>query len=254
MQRIVVKVGSHIISEKNSISEERVENLVKFLVSLMQKYEVILVSSAAISTGQTKINLDRKSLVNKQVLAAIGQPILIGIYNKFLAKFNKIGAQILLTAKNFDSRKATRLAKNTIDEMLKLGILPIINENDTVDTGEIVFGDNDSLSAYTTYFFDASMLIILSDIDGFYDKNPAEFKDAKLISKLDKINDEWLDVEVKTGSEYGTGGIVTKLKAAKFLLENNKKMFLASGFDLNVAKNFLLDNVQNGGTLFENGL
>ena len=251
MQRIVIKVGSHIISEKNAISQERVKNLVDFLVILMQKYEVILVSSAAISTGQTKMSLNRDSLVNKQVLAAIGQPFLMGIYNHFLEKHQKLGAQILLTAKNFDSKKATKLAKNTIDAVLDLGILPIINENDATAIDEIIFGDNDNLSAYATHFFEANLLVILSDIDGFYDKNPNDFKDANLIKQVHTINDEWLKAEVKTGSEYGTGGIVTKLRAAKFLIENGKKMFLTSGFDLNTAKAFLLENKQIGGTLFE---
>ncbi|MCX2683343.1 glutamate 5-kinase [Campylobacter sp. MIT 21-1685] len=251
MQKIVVKVGSHIISENHTISEQRVKNLVDFLVLLMQKYKVILVSSAAISTGQTKINLNRDTLVNKQVLAAIGQPFLMGIYNHFLAKAGKLGAQILLTAKNFDSRKATKLAKNTIEAILQQGILPIINENDVVDTGEIIFGDNDSLSAYATHFFEADLLMILSDIDGFYDKNPSEFKNAKLIRKVHCIKEEWLKFELKTGSEHGTGGIITKLKAAQFLLENGKRMFLTSGFDLAVAKAFLLEGKQLGGTVFE---
>ncbi|MBK1963844.1 gamma-glutamyl kinase [Campylobacter novaezeelandiae] len=252
MQRIVIKVGSHVISEEKKLSLERIKNLVEFLAKLMEKYEVILVTSAAISAGHTKLDIDRKNLVNKQVLAAIGQPYLISVYNEFLAHYNKIGGQILLTGKDFDSIKATKHAKNAIDAMINLGILPIINENDATAIEEIVFGDNDSLSAYATHFFDANLLVILSDIDGFYDKNPSEFKDAKRLNKVDKILDSWLDMPVKTGSEHGTGGIITKLKAAKFLLENNKKMFLASGFNLNVAKTFLLENKQIGGTLFEN--
>ena len=251
MKRIIIKVGSHVISDAHTISLERVKNLVAFLSELMDKFEVILVSSAAISTGQTRLDIDRKSLVNKQVLAAIGQPILIGIYNDFLARFNKLGGQILLTAKNFDSRNATKLAKNTIEAMLSYKILPIINENDSVDTGEIVFGDNDTLSAYAAHFFEGDLLVILSDIDGFYDKNPAEFKDAKRIERVSKIEPAWLESDAKTGSEHGTGGIVTKLKAADFLLQNKRAMFLASGFDLSVARAFLLENKQIGGTLFK---
>lgn len=180
MKRIVVKVGSHVISEENTLSFERLKNLVAFLVKLMEKYEVILVTSAAISAGHTKLDINRKNLINKQVLAAIGQPFLISVYNELLAKFNKLGGQILLTGKDFDSRKATKHAKNAIDMMINLGILPIINENDATAIEEIVFGDNDSLSAYATHFFDADLLMILSDIDGFYDKNPSEFRDAKL--------------------------------------------------------------------------
>ncbi|EIQ1764128.1 glutamate 5-kinase, partial [Campylobacter jejuni] len=243
--------GSHVISEENTLSFERLKNLVAFLAKLMEKYEVILVTSAAISAGHTKLDIDRKNLINKQVLAAIGQPFLISVYNELLAKFNKLGGQILLTGKDFDSRKATKHAKNAIDMMINLGILPIINENDTTAIEEIVFGDNDSLSAYATHFFDADLLVILSDIDGFYDKNPSEFSDAKRLEKITHIKEEWLQATIKTGSEHGTGGIVTKLKAAKFLLEHNKKMFLASGFDLSVAKTFLLEDKQIGGTLFE---
>ncbi|HDZ5109198.1 TPA: glutamate 5-kinase [Campylobacter jejuni] len=252
MKRIVIKVGSHVISEENTLSFERLINLVEFLIKLMEKYEVILVTSAAISAGHTKLDIDRKNLINKQVLAAIGQPFLISVYNELLAKFNKIGGQILLTGKDFYSSKATKHAKNAIDAMINLGILPIINENDVTAIEEIVFGDNDSLSACATYFFDADLLVILSDIDGFYDKNPREFKDAKRLQKVDFVPQIWLETGAKAGSERGTGGIVTKLKAAKFLLERDKKMFLASGFDLDVAKAFLLENQQRGGTLFEN--
>lgn len=251
MQRIVIKVGSHVISEENVLSFERLGNLVEFLAKLMQKYEVILVTSAAISAGHTKLDIDRKNLINKQVLAAIGQPFLISVYNEFLAKFGKLGGQILLTGKDFDSRKATKHAKNAIDMMINLGVLPIINENDATAIEEIVFGDNDSLSAYATHYFGADLLVILSDIDGFYDKNPSEFSNAKRLERIGFIKEEWLKMGVKTGSKHGTGGIVTKLKAAKFLLENDKKMFLASGFDLSVVKAFLLENKQVGGTLFE---
>lgn len=251
MKRIIIKVGSHVISEAQTISRERVRNLVAFLSELMDKFEVILVSSAAISTGRTRLNISRDTLINKQVLAAIGQPILISIYNEFLSQYNKLSGQILLTAKNFDSRKATHLAKNTIDALIEHKVLPIINENDSVDTGEIIFGDNDTLSAYATHFFEGDLLVILSDIDGFYDKNPAEFKDAQRIERVREIKPSWLESEAKTGSEHGTGGILTKLKAASFLLENKRAMFLASGFDLSVARDFLLLGEQKGGTLFK---
>ncbi|KGI55059.1 glutamate 5-kinase [Campylobacter sp. MIT 97-5078] len=249
-KRIIIKVGSHTLSEKDALSLDRIKNLVYFLADLMQYFEVILVSSGATSAGYTKFHLDRKELVNKQVLAAIGQPFLMQTYNDFLAKFDKIAAQILLTASDFDSRKASKNAKNVVDTMLKCGILPIINENDTTATFEFFFGDNDSLSAYATHYFNADLLVILSDIDGLYDKNPHEFKDAKLVSRLGYIDKKWLEQSSKTGSEHGTGGIVTKLKAASFVLERNKAMFLASGFDLSVVRAFLLENKQIGGTFF----
>lgn len=251
MQRIVIKVGSHIISEDHTLSLERLANLVEFLSELIDRFEVILVSSGAISTGRTKIDIDRKDLSNKQVLAAVGQPFLMQAYNHFLEKKGKMAGQILLTANDFDSLRAIKKAKNVVDAMLAHKILPIINENDTLGIEEILFGDNDSLSAYATHFFDASLLVILSDIDAFYDKNPHEFKDAKAIAKVNEIKEEWLKAEQKSGSDHGTGGIITKLKAAKFVLHHQKNMFLASGFDLSTARAFLLDGVQNGGTLFE---
>lgn len=252
MQRIVVKVGSHIISEKNTLSYQRLENLVEFLASLMSKYEVILVTSAATSTGNTKLKLDRSSIINKQVLAAVGQPYLIANYNEYLAKYDLLGGQILLTPKDFEFKKSKQNVKNVINAMINYKILPIVNENDVTATEEYFFGDNDSLSSLVAHYCDANLLVILSDIDGFYDKNPHLFKDAKRFDRVEKIKKNWLSEEAKGGSEHGTGGIVTKLKAAKFLLENDKKMFLASGFDLKVAKAFLLENKQIGGTLFEN--
>lgn len=249
MQRIIIKVGSHIISEDNYLSRERLENLVAFLCTLMQKYEVILVSSGAVSAGRTQIDFERKDTIQRQVLAAVGQPYLMSVYNELLHKFGKIGAQILLTAREFDSRKATQHTKNAVNLMLEKGILPIINENDTTAIAE-VFGDNDCLSAYATHYLNASLLVILSDVDGFYDKNPSEFKDAKRFECVSHIKKEWLTEALQAGSEHGTGGIVTKLKAADFLLQRGGTMFLASGFDLAVARAFLLDSRQIGGTLF----
>lgn len=250
MKRIVIKVGSHTLSEHSSLSFERVGNLVKLLVDLMQRYEVILVSSGAVAAGHTKFDLDRKELVNKQVLAAIGQPFLMQAYNQFLKSYDKVGAQILLTAHDFDSRKLSQNAKNVVEAMLKLGILPIINENDTTATFEFLFGDNDALSAFATHYFNADLLVILSDIDGFYDKNPNEFKDAKLILKVEDIKDEWLELKQDFSGAHGTGGIATKIRAAKYLKELHKPLFLASGFDLSVARAFLLEGKQIGGTLF----
>lgn len=251
MQRIVVKVGSHIISERHTLSHQRLENLVEFLAKLMDQYEVILVTSAATSTGNTKLNLNRASLINKQVLAAVGQPYLIANYNEYLAKYGKLGGQILLTPRDFKFKKSKQNVRNVINAMIDYKILPIINENDVTATEEYFFGDNDNLSSLVAYYCDADLLVILSDIDGFYDKNPHLFDDAKRLEKVGKVLKNWLSEEAKGGSEHGTGGIVTKLKAAKFLLSKNKKMFLASGFDLTAAKAFLLKNKQIGGTLFE---
>ena len=250
MQRIVIKVGSHVLSDENTISENRIAQLCQFLADLMQRYQVILVSSGAINAGRIKSNIEKTSVVNRQILAAIGQPYLMSIYEKIMQKHSIITAQVLLTAADFDSRKSTGYAKNLIDGLLNNKILPIINENDATGIAEIVFGDNDRLSAYVTHFFNADLLVILSDIDGYYDKNPSEYKDAKIQLEINELSEKELNQTVKTGSKMGTGGMTTKLKAAEFLLQNNRQMFLSSGFDLSVARMFLLENKQIGGTIF----
>jgi len=248
--RIVIKVGSHVLSEQNRIEQTRMSNLVLFLVELMQKHEVILVSSAAVAAGYSKLKLDKKSLPNRQAIAAVGQPHLIELYNKNLAKFNKIGAQILLTADDFDSRKRTQNAKTAVETLIKHNVLPIVNENDATAIEELVFGDNDQLSARVAFYFDADLLVILSDIDGYYDKDPNKYSDAVMKKIVHKICKEELKLPQNAGSEFATGGIVTKLKSADFLLRRDKDMFMCSGFDLDDAKSFLLEQTHKGGTLF----
>ena len=250
MKRVVVKVGTHMLSEQNHMSKERMLNLVEFLVDLMKEHEVILVSSAAIAAGYTKMKLDKSILSNRQALAAIGQPYLIEMYNRKLARFDKMGAQVLITAEDFDSRKRTQNARRLIEALIDKGVLPIINENDAVATEEIVFGDNDQLSAHAAHFFGADMLIILSDIDGYYNKDPRKHEDAVIKKRVYAIADEELQIPKIAGSEFATGGIVTKLKAADFLLKRGQSMFMASGFDLRDVRSFMLDNHHQGGTLF----
>ena len=248
--RVVVKVGSHVLSEQNRIEKTRMLNLVEFLVELMKKHEVILVSSAAVAAGYSKLKLDKKSLPNRQAIAAVGQPHLIELYNKKLAKFDKIGAQILLTADDFDSRKRTQNAKSAVDTLIKHDVLPIINENDATAIEELVFGDNDQLSAHVTHYFEADLLIILSDIDGYYDKDPRKNSDAIMNKIVHKIDKRELELPLDAGSEFATGGIVTKLKSADFLIERKKDMFMSNGFDLSDVKSFMFDGIHKGGTLF----
>jgi glutamate 5-kinase len=250
VKRIVVKVGTHVLSEQNHLSKERMLNLVEFLVALMGRYEVILVSSAAIAAGYTKLKIDKSVLGNRQALAAIGQPYLVETYNKKLAKFNKMGAQVLITAEDFDSRKRTKNAQNVINTLIQNGILPIINENDATATEEIVFGDNDQLSAHVAHYFCADLLVILSDIDGYYDSDPRVNESAILNRVVYEIPKESLLMPMSPGTAFATGGIVTKLKAADFLLRKNTSMFMASGFDLSDVYAFLLHDSHKGGTLF----
>ncbi len=228
-----------------------IRNLVELIFKLMSRgVEVILVSSGAVSAGYTVLPLDRKSIGNKQALAAIGQPLLLKMYQEKFAKYGILCSQVLLSWADLDSKKRTNLAKNAIDNLLSNGVVPIINENDVIATEELVFGDNDQLSASVTDNFDADILIILSDIDALYDKNPREFSDAKVRKVVNSISRDELEATATPNSQFATGGIVTKLKAGDYLLKRGRRMFLSSGFDLSDIESFLLDGVHRGGTLF----
>lgn len=253
MQRIVLKVGSAVLTERNQLAVERIDNLVEFIVELKDKYEVMLVSSGAVAAGYTELALDKSLLANKQALASLGQPLLMKQYYRRLKERGVLCSQILLTADDFDSRRRTEYAKSAVEVMLKNGIVPIINENDVTATEELVFGDNDRLSAHVCYYFDASMLVVLTDVDGYYDSNPKENHSAKMYKLRDRIDDDELVVEHKSGSMFATGGIKTKLIAANFLLKNGKKMFLTSGFDLKYAREFLIEKRHTKGTMFSKG-
>lgn len=251
MKRLVVKVGSAVLSEQNRIAKDRMQNLVDFIAELKSKYEVILVSSGAVAAGYTELKLDKKVLANKQALASIGQPILMNKYKKMFEIHNILPSQILVTAANFNTAGESQKAKDTIETLLQHNVVPIINENDATATEELVLGDNDQLSAYAAYHFGADLLIILSDIDGYYDKDPRAHEDALVRPRIESIPREELDREVNPNNNFATGGIVTKLKAADFLLKRGGAMFLASGFDLNDARSFLLDEIHLGGSLFQ---
>jgi len=253
MKRVVVKVGSAVLTQDGEIALSRMQALVNFLVELRKKYEVILVSSGAVAGGYTKLKLDRSLLANKQALAAIGQPVLMGRYAKKFEKHDIVTAQVLVTAANLNKADDILRVRNTVETLLSHGVIPIVNENDATATDELEVGDNDQLSAYITQHTDADMLIILSDIDAFYDKDPRKDADAKVLKVVDHIDDAMLEQEVTPNNVFATGGIVTKLKAAAYLLEHNKAMFLASGFDLGDVKSFMLDGKHKGGTLFQKG-
>jgi glutamate 5-kinase len=251
MKRIVIKVGSAVLTEQNRIARERMLNLVDLIAKLREEYEVILVSSGAVAAGYTELKLDKSILANKQALASIGQPLLMHRYKKRFESHNVITSQVLVTASNFNTPEQAGRAKNTIETLLEHKVLPIINENDATSVDELVLGDNDQLSAFTAFYFDADLLVILSDIDAYYDKDPRKHDDAKVLKEVHSISQEELNAEVSANNTFATGGIVTKLKAADFLLKRNKQMFLSSGFDLSDVKSFLVDNVHKGGTLFK---
>ena len=253
MKRVVIKVGSHVLTQDGEIAKIRMLALVQLIVELKShEYEVILVSSGAVAAGFTQLPLDRGSLDNRQALAAIGQPFLLKMYQEKFAIFDVFCSQVLLSADVFNSPKHIKHAKVAIDTLLKNGVVPIINENDTVSVEELVFGDNDRLSAHVTHHFDAKLLVILSDIDAFYDKDPNRYDDAKRRAVVTTILDEELNAEHTPNNDFATGGIVTKLQSADFLMKHGKEMFLASGFNLKDIHAYLIDKNHVGGTLFTN--
>jgi glutamate 5-kinase len=250
MKRVVVKVGSAVLTQGSKVALSRMQALVIFLVELKKKYDVILVSSGAVSAGYTKIQLDRSVIKNKQALAAIGQPILMNHYEREFFVHDSLCAQVLITSVNLNRQDDIQRIKNTINTLLENGVVPIVNENDATSTNELEVGDNDQLSAYITKHTDADILIILSDIDAYYDKDPREYNDAKALKRVTEIDPEDLEKVPTPNSVFATGGIVTKLKAASYLLKSNTDTFLASGFDLKDVKSFMLDEKHLGGTLF----
>ncbi|MCF6330163.1 MAG: glutamate 5-kinase [Sulfurimonas sp.] len=251
-KRIVFKVGSGVLTENNKIAKDRMLALVSLLAGLKSDYEIILVTSGAVSAGYTALQLDRSIKISKKVLAAVGQPILMSSYKNKFEIYGIDTAQILLTEDDFDSRERTEIFRQIINTTLKHGILPIVNENDISTTEEQLFGDNDQLSAHVTYYTNSDLLIILSDIDGYYDSNPSQNPDAKMLKIMREITDELLTQEEMPTHEFASGGIVTKLKAASYLMSKDKEMFLCSGYDLKSAKEFITKNIYNKGTLFTN--
>ncbi len=252
MKRIVIKVGSHVLTENGAVAKIRMLALVQLIAELkVCNYEVILVSSGAVAAGFTQLPLDRGFVANRQALAAIGQPLLLKMYQEKFGIFDMLCSQVLFSADVFESAKHVERAKVAIDTLLENDVVPIINENDTVSVEELVFGDNDRLSAHVAHYFDAELLVILSDIDAFYDKDPNRYNDARRRAVVTTILEEELNAEHTPNNEFATGGIVTKLQSADFLMKHNREMFLASGFDLADVKSFLIEDLHNGGTLFQ---
>lgn len=251
MKRIVIKVGTAVLTENNNIAKERMMNLVTLIANLKKTYNVILVTSGAVAAGYSTLKLDKSKQIGKKALAAAGQPILMSSYKRKFGIYDIDTAQILLTEDDFDSRKRTLMFQEIINTHLDYDILPIINENDITSTPEQTFGDNDQLSAHVAYATNADLLVILSDIDGYYDKNPRDFKDAKLIKVITEIPKEALADDSSANNAFATGGIVTKLKAADFLMKRGKKMFLCNGFDLSGAESYLFKGEHTLGTLFK---
>ena len=253
MKRIVIKVGSAVLREGSALALQRLNNLVDLISKLKneKKYEVILVSSGAVAAGNITLNLDKTNILNRQVLSAIGQPLLMKHYKKRFSQYNIKCAQMLLVAEDFDSRKRSKNVQEVMEILLKNNIIPIINENDVIANEELLFGDNDQLAAHCAYFFKADMLVILSDVDALYDENPNINTNANILKNVNFIKEEDLQMKHSANSEFATGGIVTKLKAAHFLMQKNIPMYLSSGLNLENVYDYLLEDKHNSGTLFQ---
>lgn len=248
--RIVVKVGSAVLTQDDEVAYDRMQELISFLSELKNENEVILVSSGAVSAGYTEVKLERNIIANKQALASIGQPILMREYSKRFEKYDISVAQVLVTAVNLNTDDDIQRVSNTINTLIENGVLPIVNENDATSTDELEVGDNDQLSAFIAKDLNADMLIILSDIDAYYDHDPRKNANAKVLKIVNEISEEELSRDVSPNNVFATGGIVTKLKAALYLLKSNIDTYLATGFDLRDVKDFTLNATHNGGTLF----
>jgi glutamate 5-kinase len=238
MKRIVVKVGTSTLSYKNGrLNFQRIEKLSYVLSALRSRnYEVVLVSSGAIAVGAGRLGMIEKptELAKKQALAAIGQAELIKIYQKFFEEYNQTVAQILLTKDVMTMPSRHQNARNTLLRLLSMGIIPIINENDTISTFEIEFGDNDTLSANVATLIDADLLILLSDIDGLYSADPKIDPSAEIIRTVDTITPELENLATGTGTSFGTGGMVTKITAAKICIEHNIQTIITNGVEPSV--------------------
>ena len=261
-QRIVVKIGSSSLqhAETGDLDYIKLEVLVRELCNLRnQGKDVILVTSGAIAAGKKAVHIDKKDnpIAVKQACAAIGQARLMMTYQKIFAEYNQIAAQILMTKNTIIDDVNRENAYNTFTELLDMGVIPIVNENDTVSTYEIrvgeddvLIGDNDTLSAIVASLVHADLLILLSDIDGLYTDDPRVNKDAKFIEEVDVLTDEYMHMgKESTGSNVGTGGMNTKMNAAKIATSCGADMIIANSKDIRIIHR-LMDG-RNLGTLFK---
>lgn len=231
--KIVIKIGTSTLTYQNGcVNIRRIEEFCKIVSDVINSgNEVILVSSGAIGMGVGKLGLRERpsDIAGKQAAAAVGQCELMYIYDKEFASHNRTVAQILLTAPDLKSEDRHKKFEDTLERLLELGVLPIINENDTIATEEIEFGDNDTLSALVAESIHADMLILLSDIDGLYSSDPHKDKNATLIPVVKEITPEIEALGGAAGSLLGTGGMQTKLRAAKIATEAGCDMIITNG-------------------------
>lgn len=239
-KRIVIKIGTSTITHTDTghLNLVKIEKFVRILTDIHnQDKDLIIVSSGAIGAGRKALGIKERptELSLKQACAAVGQARLMMIYQKLFAEYNQLCSQVLLTEENIIDEESRNNAKNTMEELLTLGVIPVVNENDTVATHEIrnlsVLGDNDTLSAIVASVIEADLLILLSDIDGLYTDDPNKNKKASFVELVENIDDKLLSMAKGPASSVGTGGMATKLRAGIIATNSGVDMVIASGDD-----------------------
>ena len=253
-QRIVIKIGSSSLThpQTGELNLLKIEKLIRILCDLRgEGRDVVLVSSGAIAAGRQALGGQKRpeSISEKQAYAAVGQARLMMVYQKLFSEYNRVAAQVLLTKDTMTNEVSRYNAQNTFDELIQLGAIPIVNENDTVSTHEIQFGDNDRLSAIVAALIGADLLILLSDIDGLYSDDPRKNPQAQFISLVEEISPELLDMGKDTaGSDVGTGGMSAKLAAARIATDSGSDMVIANGKNVEIIHDIMQGAFK--GTLF----
>ena len=243
--RIIIKIGSSSLThpQTGALDLTKLEILIREICNIKNMgKDVILVSSGAIAVGSRSAGFQRKpkKLEEKQACAAIGQAQLMMIYQKLFAEYGHMAAQVLMTKNTITNDESRRNAYNTFQELLKLDAIPIVNENDTVSTYEIQFGDNDTLSALVSSLVGADLLILLSDIDGLFTDDPHRNPDAEFIHVVESLDEDLMKMGKGTTSSVGTGGMSTKLSAARIATSSGADMIIANGKDFHIIHKLLL--------------
>jgi glutamate 5-kinase len=234
-ERIVIKIGTSSLTYPNGkLNYPRLERLAMVISDMMNSgKEVVMVSSGAVGVGAGRLKMQEppEALIPRQALAAIGQAELIRIYQKSFDDYNQLVAQVLLTRDGLEDDERKNNARNTLNELVRMKIIPIINENDTVSTAEIQFGDNDNLSARVAVLLETGLLIILSDIDGLYSEDPKNNHSAEIISVVTEFTDDIEQLAAGSSSAFSRGGMSTKLQAAKYCMSHGVDVVIINGDD-----------------------
>lgn len=252
IKRIVVKVGTSTLTHSTGRLDLRhLETLARVLSDIKNMgLDVVLVTSGAIGVGMSKLGMTvrPKELRYKQAAAAVGQCELMHIYDKFFLDYSQVVGQILITKNDITEKNRREMVENTFEALFELGAIPVVNENDTTGVDEILFGDNDTLSAEVAALVRADLLIIFSDIDGLYDSDPRENENANIIPRVREIDDSLRALAGGAGTKLGTGGMVTKIHAAEVCFENEIPMVITNGENIAAAYDILAGKI--AGTLF----